>query len=268
MNKWLRGSVQCCLLSLVGCSGLAKAVDWSVNELHFQYGRLDVPTFKPGPTEDDTFILTFQHASGWTYGDNFLFIDSLHSSDNDAFNNNDIYAEFYHSLSLGKVFDLELRFGPVKDVGFITGINYAKDAKILKYLPGVRLDLDLPGFAFAHLDMMAYIDDSRGVSGGGAPATDDSWLVDFNWALPFSIGRTHWALQGHMEYLAERTNELGEPVSSWFLAQPQIRLDLGEWITGTADQLFVGIEYQYWVNKLGDAETDERAVQALLVWRL
>jgi len=52
------------------------------------------------------------------------------------------------------------------------------------------------------------------------------------------------------------------------LTQAQIRLDLGEWITGKADQLFVGIEYQYWGNKLGDAATDGRAEQALLVWRL
>ncbi len=29
----------------------------------------------------------------------------------------------------------------------------------------------------------------------------------------------------------------------------------------------LGIEYQYWQNKLGDKDTDESVVQALAVWR-
>ncbi len=32
--------------------------------------------------------------------------------------------------------------------------------------------------------------------------------------------------------------------------------------------LFVGIEWQFWMNKPGDKETDENSVQALLVWGL
>ena len=49
-------------------------------------------------------------------------------------------------------------------------------------------------------------------------------------------------------------------MSSWFLAQPQIR-----WHAGA--HLAVGVEYQLWINKLGDADTDENTVQALLVWK-
>ena len=29
----------------------------------------------------------------------------------------------------------------------------------------------------------------------------------------------------------------------------------------------IGIEYQFWQNKLGDPDTDESTVQALLVWK-
>jgi len=256
------------LLLLPAMTATATALDWSVNEVHVQYGELDVPTFKPGPKQDDTLIVTYQHASGWAYGDSFLFVDWLDGSDNKAFNDHDLYGEFYHNLSLGKVLDRQLSFGPVKDIGLLTGINYARDSRVLKYLPGIRFDLALPSFAFAHLDMMAYIDDSKGVVKGGAPAETDSWLVDFNWALPFTVGDSHWSLQGHVEYVAERHNEFGAVVSDWLLAQPQLRFDLGEWLLSEAGKLYVGLEYQYWHNKLSDTSTDESAVQALLVWRL
>jgi hypothetical protein len=36
---------------------------------------------------------------------------------------------------------------------------------------------------------------------------------------------------------------------------------------GKKEQLLVGIEYQYWQNKLGDRNTDESVAQFLVVWR-
>ena len=50
------------------------------------------------------------------------------------------------------------------------------------------------------------------------------------------------------------------------LAQPQFTWDLGQAI-GAPQQLMVGIEYQYWLNKLGTDE-DESTAQLLVVWRL
>lgn len=44
------------------------------------------------------------------------------------------------------------------------------------------------------------------------------------------------------------------------LAQPQLRWRVTE-------RVRMGIEYQYWMNKLGDGATDENTVQALLVWQ-
>lgn len=52
------------------------AAEWSNTELHLQYGNLDVPTFAGGG-DADHFIVTFQHASGWKYGDNFFFVDII-----------------------------------------------------------------------------------------------------------------------------------------------------------------------------------------------
>jgi len=49
-------------------------------------------------------------------------------------------------------------------------------------------------------------------------------------------------------------------VEAHILAQPQFRYFINESVA-------IGIEYQYWMNKLGDPNTDESTAQALLVWK-
>ena len=78
-----------------------------------------------------------------------------------------------------------------------------------------------------------------------------------SWARP--IGE-RFSIEGHVEYIGERTDAFGQTVEAWIQAQPQFRYKV-------TDNLSIGIEYQFWQNKLGDADTDESAVQALLVWK-
>ncbi len=54
---------------------------------------------------------------------------------------------------------------------------------------------------------------------------------------------------------------------SWFFGQPQFRVDLGSLLYNMPGELFVGTEYQFWINKLGDPVTNESALQALVVWQ-
>ncbi|HEX4853882.1 MAG TPA: hypothetical protein VFV21_06915, partial [Arenimonas sp.] len=70
---------------------------------------------------------------------------------------------------------------------------------------------------------------------------------------------------GHAEYIGSRRNEFGGKVAHWVLAQPQLRWDAGKALWGRGGQFLLGIEYQFWQNKLGDPGTDERAAQLLLV---
>ena len=234
------------------------AFQWSNTELHLQYGNLDVPTFAGGG--DVTHVIyTFQHASGWKYGDNFLFVDVI-DAQQPGFQDSDVYGEWYSNFSLGKITGKQLGGGVFSDIGVIVGIQYADDAKVRKYAAGVRLALDLPGFAFANLDTMALFDGSQGASSGGAPKEDDTLLIDFNFGRPFKIGESSFSIQGHIEYSHERDNEFGGKTRSWILAQPQLRWH-------PTDRIALGIEYQFWMNKLGDGATDENAVQALLVWK-
>ena len=236
----------------------ADAAEWSITEAHLAYGRLDVPTFAGGG-DSEFFIYTLQHASGWKYGENFFFIDLL-DSQNPGFQDFELYGEWYSTFSLGKMTGRTVGRGAVSDIGLIWGFNWGADANFRKYLPGVRLALDLHGFAFANLDFTAYIDGSEGAASGGAPRHDNSYMIDFNFARPFTIGKSNFSIEGHVEFIKGRKDEFGEKVESWILAQPQFRWNPN-------DHLSVGFEYQFWLNKLGDGATDENTVQALLVWK-
>lgn len=275
-------------LALALAAGLslpATAADWSTTEIQYQYGDLE-KAFQGGGSDAETGgtdVITFQHASGWKYGDNFFFIDYLDYGKTDfekaagLNSTSEFYGEWYSNFSMSKMTGSDWSAGFIRDVGLIAGFNFAPEVDTHYYLPGVRLSLNLPGFAFANLDTMAYIQaDPSNVDDGVSIDEDNSWMVDFNWAYPFTIGSTKWSIEGHIEYIdgadtTVKVNGVGTVAEgereSWVLAQPQLRLDLGNF-WGTPDTLFVGIEWQYWNNKLGDKDTDENVVQALVVWRL
>lgn len=237
----------------------ASAADWSVTEYHYQYGDLEQP-FTGGTA--NTTILTLQHASGWKYGENFFFVDWLNTGGAGY----DWYGEVYPKFSLGKITGEEIAFGPVKDVGVITGLNLGADPDVQVWFPGVSFALDLPGFAWANWDFFWTINDNKS---GGAPKEDDAFFTDFNWATKQAeVLGLKWNIEGHVEYNAEADfQDIPGTRKEWILGQPQVRAEIGELIGLPENTLFAGIEYQFWVNKLG-TDVDESAVQALVVWRL
>ncbi|MFT5757196.1 MAG: hypothetical protein ACI9LM_001925 [Alteromonadaceae bacterium] len=255
------------LLGIISTAGVTS--EWSKTELFYQQGKLLTPSFAGGGKYATT-VITLQHASGWKYGDNFFFVDHLNDGNSDGFDDSDFYGEIYLHLSASKIFNTTMPSHLIKDVGVVFGINADADANVMKYLPGVRISWDIPGFTFLNSDITAYIDDNDGLRAGtaNAPSEKDSFMVDISFGYPFSIGEYDFSIEGHMEYINERKNELGDTVHSWFLAQPQVRFDIGKALANNPDTVFAGIKWQYWQNKLGDNTTDENVIMALLVWRL
>lgn len=277
VNKVLNAVATTALAAAVFMSTTASAEVWGNTEVQLQaFGELE--QVGTGGTADTT-IITFQHAGGWEYGDNFFFVDhSRYSVNNDAnfpvSDSSSFYGEWYSNFSLGAISGNDLSFGPVKDIGIVGGLNFAPDVDSMWVLPGVRFSLDLPGFAFAQVDVTGYIHQGGGTGDFTTPFTvideDSSFMVDFAWAYPFKLGSTSWSIEGHLEYIDGRTqtNNFGTTeLESWILFQPQIRMDLGEALGNKANHLFIGVEYQYWKNKLGEKGTDDNTLQFLAVWR-
>ncbi len=233
-------------------------------EFHYQYGKLVNPFSGDGVASS---ILTIQQAAAWSLGESFFFIDYLDDNRPDGFNDVELYGEWYPTLSLSRISRRQVGAGPLRDVQLIGGINFGGDADFFKYLPGARLSWNVPGFVFFNTDITAFIDANNGVAEGGAPRTSDSYMVDVNWGAAFELGTQAFWFTGHAEYIGATTDELGGVVEDWILAQPQLGWDIGKALTGSANQLFIGVEYQYWRNKLG-VDVDENLVQLWIMWRL
>lgn len=227
-------------------------------EVHFQYGSLTNPF---AGTSTGTAVVTFQHASFWKSGDHFFFIDVIDDGVDDGFNDIDFYGELYSNISLTKLLGGGLETGPVADLGMIFGFAAGGDANFLQTLTGARISWRIPGFVFLNTDFMGAADYSGGLDSGGAPKAGGRFVFDINGLLPFNLGSQSFSITGHAEYIGPTTDELGNDVPFWILAQPQLRWDIGE-----QNGHFVGIEHQYWRNKLG-TEVDENTVQLLVVWQ-
>ncbi len=226
-------------------------------EAHFQYGSLTNP-FTEAQTR--TVILTMQHASMWKYGDNFFFVDFIDDGGDDGFNEMDAYGEWYSNFSLGKLSGRDLGFGPFADFGLFAGVGLGTDANFRQWLPGARIAWNLPGFVFLNTDLMLGIEGGRGLDGGSPPELEGRFILDVNGLRPFSIAGQSFSITGHAEYAAATTDELGDHVPASILAQPQLRWNVG------GGNVHVGIEYQYWSNKLG-TDVTESTVQWLGVWQ-
>lgn len=229
------------------------AANWSSTALHINNGDHKNPFTEK---KSNTTVYSLQHASGYDYGDNFFFIDYSRDGNVDGYQDNDFYGEWYSTLSLSAITGKKISTGALIDVGLTGGVNFSGDAKVMKYLPGIKLNWDVTGFNFLSTLFTAYIDDSEGVAKGGAPTETNSWMFDVAFEYPFTIGSQKFNFTGHAEYIAEREDEFGNTVRAWVLAQPILTWDVGHALAMKDNTLRLGLEWQYWHNKLGTGVTE------------
>lgn len=211
---------------------------------------------------DPRHMLTFQHFDAWAYGRNYFFFDVTLPWGR-AGNVAEVYGEAYASLSLGAVLGRPLAAAIVRDVLVTVGLNAgaaSNGAAPLAILPGLSLDLALPGFTVAAIDVLAFVDRGRFAdadNGCHGVAVD----VTASWQRPWRVG----AVAGTVEGYAELTTRHGQ-CATQLLTQPQLRLDLGR-LLGRPHRLFVGFELQIWLAKYGIAGLDEYGSRTLVAWR-
>ena len=240
----------------------ASAQGFSRTEAQYQGGWAWVEGSLSAPGFQN--ILTLQHASAWSAGSNFFFVDMV-CCEGPA-SNRDMYLEWYSSLRLGAIRGEDLSLGPVRSVNLLGGVNWGAQARVAKFTPGIRLALDLPGFAFANLDFTYLVDFGAGLEGGGAPKADGIFGVDFNWARPFQIGESSFSVEGHGEWQSPAGTETGERQPHQVLLQPQIRYDLGKALWGPENRVLVGTELHLWINKFAVEGVNEFLPQLLVVF--
>ncbi len=266
-NSSIAGYAARCIAGLsfsVAATMTAQAAQWSDTEIQFLHGSgfNDNGTF--GGPKFSKDIITLQHASGYSLGRNFFFVDFVKSDSKDG-NYGEIYGEYYHTLSLTKLQGTDWSKNFVKDVGLTAGINYgaknsAFGANPRVLLVGPTFDLNIPAAAFFNVDVLAYAD--RGIYsgfGGGAlcGGHKTTWQITPAWNFPFSVGPAKFTFEGFMDVIGKHGS-----CERQVLTQPQLRWDVGNHF-GRPGAVFLGLEYQYWRNKFG-AKQSESFPQLLL----
>ena len=235
MRKGIKAAV---VGSLAMFSGLAAAspLQWQDNSLTYLYGT----DFEIDPKTQQTF--TLEHASGWSVGDLFMFIDSIHyNGRKDGFgNNSNYYGEIAPRLSFGKLSGQTINLGPIKDV-LLAGTYEFGRGDIKNYLLGPAIDLKLPGFDYFQLN--TYYRHADTPEGGRG-----SWQITPVWGYTLPVGKSDILFDGFIDWVVD--NDDDGPHANLHI-NPQVKYDLGKALGWSAKQLYTGIEYDYWKNKYG-----------------
>ncbi|EVT88370.1 membrane protein [Pseudomonas aeruginosa VRFPA09] len=193
---------------------------WHNESLTYLYGK----NFKINPPIQQTF--TLEHASGWTWGDLFIFFDQInYNGKEDASNGkNTYYGEITPRLSFGKLTGADLSFGPVKDV-LLAGTYEFGEGDTEAYLLGPGFDLAIPGFDYFQLNFYYRKPDGNRVRAG-------AWQITPVWSYTIPVGNSDILIDGYMDWVinnksasTSRRNQSDYHANLHF--NPQVKYDLG-----------------------------------------
>jgi nucleoside-specific outer membrane channel protein Tsx len=200
---------------------------WQNNSLSYLYGH----DYTIDPEIQQT--ITFEHVSGWSFGDLFFFVDTI-KYNTDATNGAGDGHTFY-----GELFDTKLELGPIKDVLLATTYEFGED-DVESYLIGPGFDLAIPGFDYFSLNF--YHRETDGDRDGSGV-----WQITPVWSYTIPVGKSDIVIDGFMDWVVD--NDKSYHANLHF--NPQIKYDLGKAMNWGEKQLYVGIEYDYWKDKYG-----------------
>jgi nucleoside-specific outer membrane channel protein Tsx len=233
-----------CLALSVGMLGGGQAIAgdllyWQNNSLTYLYGQ----NFKVNPEIQHT--VTFEHADGWKYGDNFFFLDKIfyNGDEDDLVGSNTYYGEFQPRLSFGKIFDQKIQFGPVTDVLLAMTYEFG-EGDVESYLIGPGFDLAIPGFDFFQVNFYNRTTD-------GSRPGDNVWQITPVWSYTIPVGNSDILIDGFMDWVVDNDENSRGTYHANLHFNPQVKYDLGKAMGWGEKQLYVGVEYDYWKDKYG-----------------
>jgi nucleoside-specific outer membrane channel protein Tsx len=251
-------------------SASASALEWTASEVQLLHSS----RFRePGnPDRITKNIVTVEHANGYSLGQNFFFIDMLKSGNQELDLAGrreapmEFYGEAYTTLSLSRLSGHAVSTGPVKDMGLKAGINLNRkdsqlDPHLEIYLAGLSLDFAVSR-GFFNLSIYAFDDHTCFKGIPLCPDYRPTHQITPLWNMPFTLGPIDGEFAGIIKFIGSR----GAGTVSQVFSQPQLRFDIGKPF-GKKGSLYAGIEYQYWRNKYGMKDVDDKHPQVLLLWK-
>ncbi|MGO3228847.1 MAG: outer membrane protein OmpK [Oceanisphaera sp.] len=257
------------------------AANWSDTFVGYRYGtQFTEPTIDKKVKKH---VLSLTHASGYDYGQNFFNVDLLQSDSNDPAagdegNDGDkgafeAYVTYRHQLHLGKIFNTDLSFGPVKEVGLTAGFDL--NTKNTTFAPrkqmlvvGPTLKFDVPkGFVdfsvlYAHERNHKNI---PAINVNEDVTFNDYTIYNLTWGVPFDLGPVPMKFQGFGNYITPK----GLGMTDETLVRTNLMVDVGQLAFNKSNTVWAGVGYEYWRNKFGNQDKvgiDTDAVTANLEW--
>ena len=252
----------------------AQAATWSDTFIGYRYGT---EFREPNNVNDvEKHVLQFTHASSYSIGQNFVNLDILQSDDMDPSSGNKIgdgngatefYLTYRHQIHLGKAFDKNLAFGPVKEVALTAGFelntkNTAFAPRKRLIVAGPTLKFDVPGFLDVSLlagKEWNHCGLNPSTPGGFDPCPksdisfDPQWIINVSWGIPFQAGPVPLKFQGFLNYLSEKGKDYaGVKTEAETLMRTSLMVDVGQMVSGRKNTFLMGVGYELWRNKFGN----------------
>jgi nucleoside-specific outer membrane channel protein Tsx len=266
---------------LAGQQALADdMLHWQDNSLSYLYGDNFQRLNFNGEEQRSQTTFTFEHASGWAWGDVFYFLDYVRADNvqsrgsfaNGTFEQDDknsfYYMEFSPRISLSWLTGQDLSAGPLKDVK--AAFTYEKGEggpATENYLYGLGFDWDVPGFAYLKTNLYQ-VKINNHVFFADQDSNGYATQLTVAGAYPFAIGEQDFVVDGYIDWRSP-SDEAGTQTSLG--SSIQVKWDAGKALFGQERKLYVGTELNMWHNKYGikpiDGSTDgfdQTAVQALV----
>lgn len=183
--------------------------------------------------DNNRTVFTFEHAAGYSWGDSFLFIDRLQSNNGDKETYAEIAPRFQLSAYQNKL---------LKNIYLATTIEIGDG--FTHYLYGIGTQLKVPNFKYVNINVYHRNNDSG----------DNSQQVTLTWALPIN----QLLYDGFIDFVPSNDNK-----STSLNFTSQLKYSLSEHLN-LATKLYVGVEYNYWLNKFGIDGVDEKNLNLLV----
>lgn len=250
----------------VSAAPQVSAANWSDTFVGYRYGTQFTEPGNDQKIEKHTLSLT--HASGYDYGQNFFNLDLLQSDENDPASGDnkgegdgalEAYVTYRHQLHLGKVFDTDLSFGPVKEVALSAGVDL--NTKNTDFGPRKQLLVVGPTLKFAvpkgFLDFSVFYAHERNRNGFKPAGQKDITFSDYtiynvSWGLPFQAGPLPMKFQGFGNYNTAK----GQGTTDEQLVRTSLMVDVGQLAFNKSNTVWAGVGYEYWRNKFGNQGMD------------
>lgn len=203
----------------------------------------------PNSTSDEVLTtVTINHFSTYAYGDNFFFADLARGKFGGATEvGAGVYAEWHPRLFLNKAFGLPTG-SIVKNWGLAGELN--QGAGFYAYLGGLGLDLAVPGFQVAGLNLFYRYENFA----------EHTWQISPYWEVPFALGPAKMVFAGFADLTTNKAGDLD------LMAQPQLLVDVGA-LAGSPGKFHAGVELYLhaFTDFLGQGQTVV-APQLMVQW--